>query len=209
MERLLTTEEVAELLRIEPVTVRRLVTRGELVAYRIAGEYRFTQAGVENFVESQRVVVNASPNDPFAKFTERARKVLTLASEEAHQYHHSGVGTDHLLLAIMSEGEGVAARALDLLQVPEDELRKQIETLHPAEEQLVGDGMIGMTPQGKESIELAVQEARSLGHHYIGTEHLLLGLLREEEDIASQVLRKSGVTLENARERVKQLLATK
>src|SRR5947209_20622216 len=85
MERLLTTEEVAELLRIDPVTVRRLVTRGELIGYRIAGEYRFSEAGVENFVESQRVVVTMEPgpNHPLAKFTERARKVLSLANEEA------------------------------------------------------------------------------------------------------------------------------
>ncbi len=207
MERLLTTEEVAELLRIEPVTVRRLVMRGDLPAYRIAGEYRFTLAGVENFVESQRVVVSAGPKNQFAKFTERARKVLSLANEEAHQYHHDGVGTEHVLLAIMSEGGGIAARALlDLLQVQADEVRKQIETLHPAGEQPIGDGPIGLTPQGKESIELAVQEARSLDHHYIGTEHLLLGLLRQEEDIASQVLRKSGVTLEETRNRIKQLL---
>src|SRR3981081_52793 len=83
MERLLTTEEVAELLRIEPVTVRRLVTRGELVGYRIAGEYRFTPAGVENFVESQRVIVNTppGPNHPMARFTDRARKVLSLANK--------------------------------------------------------------------------------------------------------------------------------
>ena len=90
------------------MTVRRLVTRGELTAYRIAGEYRFTPAGVENFVESQRVVVSISPgpNHPFAKFTERARKVLSLANEEAHRYNHDGVGTEHVLLAIMSEWEG-------------------------------------------------------------------------------------------------------
>ena len=208
MERLLTTEEVAELLRIDPVTVRRLVMRGELVAFRIAGEYRFTLAGVESYVESQRVVVSASPNDPFAKFTERARKVLSLASEEAHQYHHSSVGPEHMLLAIMNEGGGIAARALqDLLQVSAGEVRKQIEALHPTENQPIEDGLIGVTPQGKESIELAVQEARSLGHHYIGTEHMLLGLLRQEEGIAGQVLRKSGVTLEETRNRVKQLLA--
>ncbi len=209
MERLLTTEEVAELLRIDPVTVRRLVTRGELVAYRIAGEYRFTLAYVESYVESQRVVVNASPNNPFAKFTERARKVLTLASEEARLYHHSGVGPEHVLLAIMSEGEGIAAKALDgLLQIPADEVRKQIAALHPAEDQPVEYGQIGMTSQGKESIELAVQEARALEHHYIGTEHMLLGLLRQEEGIASQVLQAAGVTLEETRNRVKQLLAT-
>jgi len=209
MERLLTTEEVAELLRIDTVTVRRLVTRGELIGYRIAGEYRFTLAGVESFVESQRVVVSMSPgpNHPFARFTERARKVLSLAKEEAYRYHHDGVGTEHVLLAIMSEWEGVGARALNRLQVQPSEVRKQIEALHPVEEQPVGDGQLGMTSLGKESIELAVQEARSLDHHYIGTEHLLLGLLREEAGLASQVLLKSGVTLEKARELVKQLLA--
>jgi len=88
-------------------------------------------------------------------------------------------------------------------------VRAQIETLHPAGEQPVGDGQLEMTQQGKASIELAVQEARSLGHHYLGTEHLLLGLLREEAGLASQVLLKSGVTLEKARELVKQVLAAK
>lgn len=209
MERLLTTEEVAELLRIDPVTVRRLITRGELIAYRIAGEYRFTPAAVENFVESQRVVVSMGPgpNHPLAKFTERARKVLSLANEEAYRYNHDGVGTEHMLLAIMTEREGVGARALNRLQVQPSEVREQIETLHPAGEQPVGDGQLEMTQQGKGSIELAVQEARSLGHHYIGTEHLLLGLLREEEGLASQVLLKSGVTLEGTRDVIKQLLA--
>jgi len=207
MERLLTTEDVADLLRIDPVTVRRLVTRGELVAYRIAGEYRFSSAGVENFVESQRVVISAGPNNQFAKFTKRARKVLSLANEEAHQYHHNGIGTEHLLLALMSEGEGVGARALQsLLQVSADEVRTQIDAAHPAGEEPVSDALIELTPQGKRSIELAVQEAQSFGHHYIGTEHLLLGLLRQEEGLASQVLRKVGVTLDAARERVKQLL---
>jgi len=210
MERMMTTEEVAELLRIDAVTVRRLATRGELTAYRIAGEYRFTPAGVENFVESQRIVVSMKPGPkhPLAKFTERARKVLSLANEEAHQYNHDGVGTEHVLLAIMSEGGGIAARALNQLQVQPSEVRAQIEMLHPAGEQPVGDSQLGMTQQGKQSIELAVQEARDLGHHYIGTEHLLLGLLREEEGLANQILLKSDVTLENTRELVKQILAT-
>jgi len=91
--------------------------------------------------------------------------------------------------------------------VQPSEVRKQIETLHPAGKQPVGDSQLVMTQQGKASIELAVQEARSLGHHYIGTDHLLLGLLREEESLAGQVLLKSGVTLEKARELVKQVLA--
>jgi excisionase family DNA binding protein len=209
MERLLTTEEVAELLRIDPVTVRRLVTRGELVAYRIAGEYRFTEAGVEDFVEKQRVVVGMAPgpNHPLAKFTLRARKVLSLATEEAYRYHHDGVGTEHMLLAIMSEWESVGARVLNQFQLEPHLLRAQIEMLHPTGEQPIGDGQIGMTQQGKGSLELAVQEARSHGHHYLGTEHLLLGLLREEDGLASQVLLKSGVTLDKARELVKQVLA--
>jgi excisionase family DNA binding protein len=210
MERLLTTEDVAELLRIDPVTVRRLVTRGELIAYRIAGEYRFTATNVERFVESQQVLVNAGPKNQFAKFTERARKVLSIANKEAQQYNHDGVGTEHILLGIMREGEGIAAVVLrDLLPLQTSDIRKQIEELHPAREQPPDDGLLGMTSQGKESIDLAVDEARLLNHHYIGTEHLLLGLLREEEGIASQVLRKAGVTLEETRSHVKQLLATK
>jgi len=209
MERMMTTEEVAELLRIDAVTVRRLATRGELIAYRIAGEYRFTPAGVESFVESQRIKVNMKPGPkhPLAKFTERAIKVLSLASEEASHYNHDGVGTEHMLLAIMSEGEGIGARALNRLQVQPGEVRAQIEMFHPAGEQPIGEGQLGMTQQGKQSLELAVQEAQALGHHYLGTEHLLLGLLCEEEGLASQVLLNSGVTLEKTREVVKQLLA--
>jgi excisionase family DNA binding protein len=207
MERLMTTEEVAELLRIDPVTVRRLVTRGELVAYRIAGEYRFTPADVEQFVESQRVIVSMppGPNHPMARFTEQARRVLSQANEEAQQYNHEGVGPEHLLLASMNESEGVGARVLSGLQIQPSVVRAQIEALHPAGKQPVGDGQLGMTQQGKSSIELAVQEAQSLGHHYIGTEHLLLGLLREE-GLASQTLLTSGVALDKARAMVKQLL---
>ena len=210
MERLLTTEDVAELLRIDPVTVRRLIGRGELTAYRIAGEYRFISADLEKFVESQRVAVNITAKNQFGdKFTDQARKVLALASEEARRYNHTGVGTEHVLLALMSEGEGIAAKALAQLQVQEDEIRQRIETLHPEEhDHPVAEGMIGITSQTKASIEWAVQEARGLDHHYLGTEHLLLGLLREEEGLGGQVLRQSDVTLEKTRDLVRQLLAT-
>ena len=209
MERLLTTEEVAELLRIDPVTVRRLIGRGELTAYRIAGEYRFTEADLEKFVESQRVIVNVTNKNQFGdKFTDQARNVLALASEEARRYNHNGVGTEHMLLAIMSESEGIAAKVLSQLHVQENEIRKHIEILHPEEhDHPVTGGMIGLTPQGKASIEWAVQEAHSLDHHYLGTEHLLLGLLHEEESLGSQVLRQSDVSLEKTRDLIKQLLA--
>lgn len=211
MERMLTTEEVAELLRIDAVTVRRLATRGELTAYRIAGEYRFTPAGVESFVESQRIkaAIAPGPDHPLAKFTKRARKVMSLANEEAFHYHHEGVGTEHMLLAIIDEGEGIGAMALHRLHVQPGEIRAQIEKLHPSGEQSISKVQPGMTLQGKQSIELAVQEAQSLGHHYLGTEHLLLGLLREEESLANQVLSNAGVTLEKTRELIQQLLAKK
>ena len=209
MERMLTTEEVAELLRIDAVTVRRLATRGELTAYRIAGEYRFTPTGVESFVESQRIKVDSAPgpDHPLAKFTKRAKKVMSLANEEAIHYNHKGVGTEHILLAIIDEGEGIGAKALEHLQVQPGEIRAQIEKLHPAEEQPIPHRQLGMTQQGKQCIELAVWEAQSLGHHYLGTEHLLLGLLREEEVFTYQVLSGAGVTLEKTRELIKQLLA--
>ncbi len=211
MDRMLTTEEVADLLRIDAVTVRRLAIRGELTAYRIAGEYRFTPTGVESFVESQRIIVGMppGPNHPLAKFTKRAKKVMALAQEEASHYNHKGVGTEHLLLAIMSEGEGIGARALNGLQVQPGDIRTQIERLHPVGKQPIAEGQLGMTQQGKQSIELAVKEAQSFGHHYLGTEHLLLGLLHEEEGLANQVLSSVGVTLEKTRELVKQLLAKK
>ncbi len=206
MERLLTTEEVADLLRIEPVTVRRLIMRKDLPAYRIAGEFRFAPSDLEHFLQNQRVVPNISENQFGDKFTERARKVLTLASEEARRYNHAEVGTEHLVLAIMSEGDGIAAKALNQLQVQPDAVRSQIEAVHPAGEQPAVGEQPGMTAQAKESLALAVQEAHALGHHYLGTEHLLLGLLREEGESGGQVLRQSGVTLEKAREVVKELL---
>jgi len=210
MERLLTTEEVADLLRIDPVTVRRLIGRGELAAYRIAGEYRFAEADLEKFLESQRVVLDNQPKNQLGdKFTNQARHVLAQASEEARRYNHTGVGTEHMLLALMSESEGIAAKALTSLQVQEHEIRKQIETLHPEEhDHSTVEGMIGVTVQGKAGLELAVQEARGLDHHYLGTEHLLLGLLREEEGLGGQVLRQAGVSLEQAREVIKRLLVT-
>ena len=210
MERLLTTEEVADLLRIDPVTVRRLIGRGELAAYRIAGEYRFAETDLEKFLESQRVVVDNQPKIQSGdKFTNQAHRVLAQASEEARRYNHTGVGSEHLLLALMSEGKGIAAKALASLQVQENEIRKQIEIIHPEEHDHDRvEGMIGVTAQGKASLELAVQEARGLDHHYLGTEHLLLGLLREEEGLGGQVLRQAGVSLEEAREVIKRLLMT-
>ena len=130
--------------------------------------------------------------DRFDKFTERARKVLTLAQEEAQRFNHNYIGTEHLLLGLVREGEGVAAKVLANLGVELNKVRTAVEFIIGRGDRTVV-GEIGLTPRAKKVIELAVDEARRLNHHYIGTEHLLLGLVREGEGIAAGVLESLGV----------------
>ena len=134
----------------------------------------------------------------FGKFTERARKVLTLAQEEAQRFNHNYIGTEHVLLGLVKEGEGVAAKVLSNLGVELDNVRSAVEFIIGRGERTVS-GEIGLTPRAKKVIELAVDEARRLNHNYIGTEHLLLGLLREGEGVAASVLESLGVSLEKVR----------
>ncbi len=137
-------------------------------------------------------------NDKFEKFTERARKVLSLAQEEAQRFNHNYIGTEHLLLGLVREGEGVAAKVLNNLGVELNKVRSAVEFIIGRGDRIVlGD--IGLTPRAKKVIELAVDEARRLNHHYIGTEHLLLGLVREGEGIAAGVLESLGVNLDKVR----------
>ncbi|GAC1324916.1 MAG: ATP-dependent Clp protease ATP-binding subunit [Chloroflexota bacterium] len=144
-------------------------------------------------------------NSSFDRFTERARKVLTLAQEEAQRFNHNYIGTEHLLLGLVREGEGVAAKVLSNLGVELTKVRSAVEfIIGRGERQVVGE--IGLTPRAKKVIELAVDEARRLGHHYIGTEHLLLGLIREGEGIAAGVLESLGVNLEKVRSEVIKVL---
>src|SRR5919199_534947 len=143
--------------------------------------------------------------DRFDKFTERARRVLTLAQEEAQRFNHNYIGTEHLLLGLVREGDGVAAKVLSNLGVELTKVRSAVEfIIGRGERQVMGD--IGLTPRAKKVIELAVDEARRLGHHYIGTEHLLLGLIREGEGIAAGVLESLGVNLEKVRAEVIKVL---
>jgi ATP-dependent Clp protease ATP-binding subunit ClpC len=137
-------------------------------------------------------------NDKFEKFTERARKVLSLAQEEAQRFNHNYIGTEHLLLGLVREGDGVAAKVLSNLNVELNKVRSAVEFIIGRGDRIVL-GEIGLTPRAKKVIELAVDEARRLNHHYIGTEHLLLGLVREGEGIAAGVLESLGVNLERAR----------
>ncbi len=141
------------------------------------------------------------PDRSFDKFTERARKVLNLARDEAHRFNHNYIGTEHILLGLVREGEGVAARVLANLGVGLPKVRQAVENIiGRGEKMVVGD--IGLTPQSKKVIELAIDEARKLNHHYVGTEHLLLGLVREGEGIAAGVLESLGVSLERVRAEV-------
>lgn len=144
----------------------------------------------------------------FNRFTERARKVIILAKEEARRFNHDYIGTEHILLGLIREGEGVAAAVLQKLDVSLENIRIEIEKLvQPGPTtQIIGD--IPFTPRAKKALELAAEEARSLGHNYIGTEHLLLGLIREGEGIASQVLLNLGMDLNSVRNEVMGLLGS-
>ncbi|TBR16371.1 ATP-dependent Clp protease ATP-binding subunit [bacterium] len=144
----------------------------------------------------------------FNRFTERARKVIILAKEEARRFNHDYIGTEHILLGLIREGEGVAATVLEKMGVSLENIRIEIEKLvQPGPTtQIIGD--IPFTPRAKKALELAAEEARSLGHNYIGTEHLLLGLIREEEGVASQVLLNLGMDLNAVRNKVMEVLGS-
>ena len=141
----------------------------------------------------------------FEKFSERARRVLTIAQEEARNLNHSYIGTEHILLGLVREEEGVAAKVLTNLGIGLSKVRSAVEFIIGRGEK-PGSGETGLTPRAKKVIELAIDEARQMGHNYIGTEHLLLGLLREGEGVASSVLDSFGITLERARAEVTHIL---
>ena len=142
----------------------------------------------------------------FERFTDRARRVVVLAQEEARLLNHSYIGTEHILLGLIHEGEGVAAKALESLGISLEAVRSQVE-------EIIGQGgsspsgHIPFTPRAKKVLELSLREALQLGHNYIGTEHILLGLIREGEGVAAQVLVKLGADLSRVRQQVIQLLS--
>ena len=143
----------------------------------------------------------------FERFTDRARQVVVLAQEEARMLNHNYIGTEHILLGLIHEGEGVAARALESLGISLDAVRQQVE-------EIIGQGQqappepehIPFTPRAKKVLELAWRESQQLGHNYIGTEHILLGLIREGDGVAAQVLVGLGADMNRVRQQVIQLL---
>ena len=137
----------------------------------------------------------------FERFTERARQVVVLAQDEARKLKHNYIGTEHILLGLLREEEGIGARVLESLDVTTEEVRAQVARIvGPGDE--AASGQIPFTPRAKEVLELSLREALSFGHNYIGTEHVLLGLVREGEGVASRVLLDFGVTADVVREAV-------
>jgi ATP-dependent Clp protease ATP-binding subunit ClpC len=144
--------------------------------------------------------------DRFDKFTDRARKVLTYAQDESQRFNHNYIGTEHLLLGLIREGDGVAALALGNMGVDLSKVRTAVEFIIGRGDRPVS-GEIGLTPRGKRVIELAIDESRRLDHDYIGTEHLLLGLVRVGDGIAAGVLESLGVSLDRTRAEVIRAIA--
>src|SRR5438034_700389 len=142
----------------------------------------------------------------FERFTDRARRVVVLAQEEARMLNHNYIGTEHILLGLIHEGEGVAAKALESLGIALEGVRQQVEEII-GQGQHAPSGHIPFTPRAKKVLELSLREALQLGHNYIGTEHILLGLIREGEGVAAQVLVKLGADLSRVRQQVIQLLS--
>ena len=226
----MTSEEIAELLHVDPVTTRRLVNKGELAAYRIGADYRFAPSDLQEYLQRQHIPARsqvthplehiaqmfpivgrkhsrpAGRGDRFDRFTKHARHVLTLAQEEAQHLQHNYIGTEHLLLGLVGEEEGVASQVLSKLGIEIGQIRSTIETIIGRGEHDVPAGKIALTPRTKEVIGLAVDEARRLKHQFVGTEHLLLGLIREGNGIAVEVLVSFGLQLEQIRAETLQVL---
>src|SRR6201992_2134707 len=142
----------------------------------------------------------------FEKFTDRARRVVVLAQEEARLLNHDYIGTEHLLLGLIHEGHGVAARALESLGVGLEDVRRNVVEIVPRGQHELS-GHIPFTPRAKTVLELSLRESQQFGHGYIGTEHILLGLIREGEGVAAQVLVALGADLDRVRQQVLQLLS--
>src|SRR3954466_14246297 len=136
----------------------------------------------------------------YERFTDRARKVMQLANQEAQRFNHEYVGTEHVLLGLVKEGSGVAANVLKNLDVDLRKIRIEVEKIVQSGPDMVTLGKLPQTPRAKKVIEYSIEEARNINHNYVGTEHLLLGLLREQEGVAAQVLMNLGLKLDDVRQ---------
>ena len=142
----------------------------------------------------------------FDRFTDRAKKVMSFARQEAMKFNHEYIGTEHILLGLVQEGSGVAANVLKNMNIDLEKIRHEVEKIVKTGPSMVTMGQLPFTPRAKKVLELSMEEASQLSHNYIGTEHLLLGLIRENEGIAAQVMMNLGVKLEEVREEVLEFL---
>src|SRR5262245_13834766 len=142
----------------------------------------------------------------YERFTDRAGKVMQLANQEAQRFNHEYIGTEHILLGLVKEGSGVATIALKNLDVDLPKIRREVEKIVQFGPDAVTTGKLPKTPRAEQAIKYSIEEARNLNHYYVGTEHLLLGLLREQEGVAAQVLMNLGLKLEDVREEVLTIL---
>ena len=142
----------------------------------------------------------------FDRFTDRAKKVMSFARQEAQKFNHEYIGTEHILLGLVQEGSGVAANVLKNMSIDLEKVRHEVEKIVKTGPSMVTMGQLPFTPRAKKVLELSMEEASQLSHNYIGTEHLLLGLIKENEGIAAQVLMNLGVKLEDVRDEVLEFL---
>jgi excisionase family DNA binding protein len=189
---LLTTEEVARYLNVEVITVRRLVQRGELAAYRIGGEYRFSIQDILHYLDRQYVPAKNESlehadqfftkpiRDRWNIFTKRAKQALVFAGEEARQFHHPVLEAEHVLVGLIRVEEGVAGKVLREFGVPLERARLAAQSVTQTNPRKESDYVLYVGSSLTEALERAVTEAQQLGHNYLGTEHLLLGLLGDD-----------------------------
>src|SRR5208283_5269690 len=144
----------------------------------------------------------------FERFTDRARKVMALANQEAQRFNHEYIGTEHILLGLVKEGSGVGASVLKNLDIDLRKVRLEVEKLVKSGPHMVTMGKLPQSPGAKQAIEYSIQEARNFNHNYVGTEHLLLGLLREHDGVAAQVLLNLGLKLEQLRQETLNMIGT-
>lgn len=226
MEHLMTTEEVAEILHVDPATIRRLLNRGDLAAYRIGADYRFAPSDLEGYLRRQRIAGGEgdgtdsgaesskgghprplSDRDRWDQFSDQAKRVLQRAQEQAQRFQQNYVGTEHVLLGLLEGGEDSAHAVLRRVGVEPEQVRHQVEAVMTRGERQVR-GEIGLKPQVKNVVVLALDEAQRLGHRSVGTEHLLIALIRLDEGVAADVLKRLGVDLEQVRAQTEASLAS-
>lgn len=204
----LTAAEVAEILEVHPRTVGEYIRDGRLQALQIGGGWRISEEALRRFVKSLAELPQTASrgSNLFSRFTDRARKVVVLAQEEARLMNHNYIGTEHLLLGLLAEGQGVGAKALEALGISLDQVREDVLSRIGTGSASIR-GAIPFTPKAKKALELSLREALQLGHNYIGTEHLVLALLRDDTGVAAQVLQELNVKQETLQAEVLKLLS--